>query len=366
MWQISPAAAAMLRSSHQVQYRATAITAVQGSVELPVLTAGDVKTDAGSQVRRSGSATFADPRLFPEDVYEALSPIGSELFLEYGISVPGGVEWVPLMTGPIQKVGAKSPPDAITVDVAGRSRRIAEDRFPAPTQTIDGATIVSEITRLITETMPTAVVLDQTNGNTQVAPQLDMDAERWRDGIEKLAAAASLEVFDDPLGRFVLRPVPTLNDPPVWDVDQGEGGVLISADLELTREQVYNGVVARGQRSDGTPSVYAMVVDDDASSPTRWGGPFGKRLRFYTSSLLTTVEQCQAAAQSMLEKVKGYAATVTLTTITNPALDAGDVIRVRLLDGTQQLHILDNVPVPMDVSSPQQLTTRSVDLPAEQ
>src|SRR5690606_24391248 len=74
---------------------------------------------------------------------------------------------------------------------------------------------------------------------------------------------------------------------PVWHVRAGRHGVLVSAQRRVTRQGIYNAVVAQGEATSGTPA-RAVVVDDGPLSPTRWGGPFGKVPRFYSSPLLTT------------------------------------------------------------------------------
>lgn len=366
MWPLSAAARSALRSSHAVDVRATAYTALGGAMAGIPITGGAASADAKSMVRRTASVTIGDPALWPVSGFDALSPVGSELAIEYGIVVPGkGTEWVPVIRGPIQAATGSLPAtDAIAIEVADYSKRVAEDRLDVPSQTIAGNTCVAEITRLIQESIPGVQVIDLT-GSTQLAPVLDIDKERWQDGVEKLADAMAAEVYADQLGRFVIRAQPTLNDPPVWVIDSGETGVLIKADLELTREQVYNAVIATGERSDGTTPVWAKVTDDDPASPTRYGGPFGRRPRYYTSPLLTTTGQCQAAAAALLARVKGYAATVQVQAIPNPGLEPGDVVEVRLPDGSRQRHILDKVPLAFDPKAAQSLTTRSADRPAE-
>lgn len=378
MWPLSALASSVIRSSHRVRYRVTAHTLNQGAVVLDGLTGGTVTVDSKSQVRRTATLDLALPELYPTSPFSALSPLGGELSVEYGIEIPTvGTEWVPLIYGPIQSVKAKlvrADPDPDTrirvdglqVEVAGRSKGIADDRLTAPTQTIPMATAVSEIKRLILATNPLAVVVDATGGAPTVAPKLEIDKERWQDGIEKIADAAGLEVHDAPDGSLIIRPTPTLTDAPVWRVDAGEAGVLVSADLQQTRKDTYNAVLAAGQRSDGTPAVSALVVDDDPASPTRYGGPFGKKTRYFTSPVLTTVEACRAAGKTQLERVKGFTGAVELTAITNPALEGGDVIEVDLGDGNIQRHIIDKCPIPLTPGTAQSLSTRSVDLPPEQ
>ena len=104
-----------------------------------------------------------------------------------------------------------------------------------------------------------------------------------------------------------------------------------------------------------------MVVDDDPSSPTVWGGPFGKKPRFYTSPLLLSGGQAEATAADMLSRVTGYIANVSITQIVNPALEPGDVIELVTLDGVKQRHIIDTVPIPLSATESQSLTTRTQD-----
>lgn len=367
MWPISGAAQAQLAASHAITPRATAYTAALGVVsDLPV-TSGSITVDATSQTRRTGTVGIGDPAYWPDDPFAILSPFGSELAIEYGVVLPNRtIEWVPIVRGPITDVARQRPSSgdaALTVSVADRSSKVAESRFDQPAQTIVGATTVAEIRRLITDVLPTATVTDLT-GSTKVAPQLDIERERWADGIEKLADSIGAEAFADPRGDFVIRPQPLITNPPVWVVASGDGGVLVSLDEKRTRTLTYNKVVASGQRTDGTPPVWAAVSDNSPSSPTYIGGPFGVKTRFYSSPLLTTTPDCTAAATALLARTTGMHGSVSLTTLVNPALDAGDIVLVRD-EGSVSAHIIDTVTIPLTARDTQQITTRSIALPPE-
>jgi len=367
VWPISSTAQNVLTGSHVIDVRATAYTAGYGAVSLPVAS-GSITVDATSQIRRTGSISIADPVYWPADPLAILSPLGSELLVEYGIVIPRiGTEWVPVIRGPIIEARRQRPyssgDGAVSVNVNDRSALVAQARYEQPTQTVAGATNVAEIARIIREVVPAAAVNDLT-GSTQVAALLDIERERWSDGIEKLADAIGAECFADPVGNFVIRTTPTLSNPVAWVVASGRGGILVSKADTLTRELTYNEVVASGQRTDGTPPVFATVSDNDPTSATYIGGPFGRRPRFYSSPLLTTVAQCQTAAAGLLARTVGMHASVSLSAIVNPALDAGDVVAV-VQGKTTTLHIVDTLTVPLRVGDAQQITTRSLTLPAE-
>lgn len=367
MWPLSSVAQFYLTQSRSMTIRATAYTANYGAVpDLPI-TSGSVTVDATSQTRRTGTIGIGDTAYWPDDPLGILSPLGSELAVEYGIRLPGGlIEWVPIIRGPITDVQRQRPTSgdtALTLTITDRSTLVAQARFDTPTQTIPGATTVSEIRRLITEVLPGVTVTDKT-GATTVAPVLDMQRERWADGIEKLADSLGAEVFCNPVGNFIVQPTPQLTDPTVWLVATGDGGILLTVDEKQTRDRTYNRVVAMGERVDNTLPVWAAVSDTNPLSATYIGGPFGIKTRFYASSLLTTGAQCSSAASAILARTTGMQGSVTLTTLVNPALDAGDVLLVRD-SGTVAAHIIDTLTIPLSPKDSQQITTRSVDLPPE-
>lgn len=357
-----------LRRSHTMDVRVTAYSPVFGSVSnLPVVS-GSVTADMGSQVRRTAEVGIGLNTAWPATPFDVLSPLGSQVLIEYGVILPNRrTEWLPLIWGPITSVKRKLPisgnNEAVSVSISDRSLLVAQARFDSPTQTVAGATTIAEITRLITEVLPDNAVKDFT-GSTKVAPQMELNRDRWADGVEKLADSISAEVFCDQISTFIIRNEPTVDDTVVWVVRDNDTGVLVSEDDEFNRDLVYNRVVASGQRTDGTPPVFAVVSDTNPQSPTYISGPFGIKTRYYASPLLTTVPQCESAGKSLLARVTGHHLKVQLSNVTNPALDAGDVIRV-LVDGKDAIHVIDSVTTPLTPAGVQQINARTLTLPEE-
>ena len=367
MWPLSTRAQLALAQSHTITVRATAY-GPYGTVELPV-SGGGITCDATSQVRRSGTVN-TDPRLWPVNPRSVLAPLGTEVQVDYGIGLPAGVvEWVPVIRGLLTEASRRQPvgsDSALPLSLVDRSARVAENRFTAPTQTVSGATAVTEIRRLIQDTLGTSVPVVDSTGSVAVAAVLDIERERWTDGVEKLADAIGAEVFFDAQGNGVIRLQPTLADPVRWIITSGDTGILLTREDKFTRDRVYNGVVANGQRSDGTAPATATVWDTDPNSPTYYLGSFGRKPRFYTSSLLTSNAQCTATATALLARARGTAAQISLTAICNPALEAGDVILTRDTDtGEETRHILDKVTIPLSPNEAQTFETRSLELDPE-
>lgn len=363
MWPHSAAVADALTRSCSVQFRVSATTPTQGTLtNLPIL-GGSVSVTSNQIVRRSCELQL-DPSLWPATVYDPFSPVSSEIFVEYGVGVGVGYEWLPVFTGPVQAAKTKFTASGVTIHAAGREQKVIDDRLDAPQQTVLNAKNVDEITRIIQESIPGATVVDLT-GSPAVASQITVDRERWRDGIEKLADGIAAEVYADPTGAFVIRAQPVLSGNPVLVIRSGDNGILVDGDEELTRDKTYNRVVVEGIRSDGTPPVRSVVSDTDTSSPTYYGGPFGRKPRFYVSQLLTTTGQCTATGEALLARAKGMQSTISLEVVPHPALEAGDLIEAALPDGRRQLHIVDGFNLPLSPDGTQRISSRSFDLPPE-
>jgi len=363
MWPHSEAVKDALARSCAVDFRVSATTPTQGTLGNLEIVNGSIQVTSTQIVRRTCTLDL-DPNLWPASVFDPFSPVGSEIFVEYGVGVAGGFEWIPVFTGPVQTAKTTFTDGGVTIVAASREQKVIDDRLDSPQQTVSGATVVAEITRLIQETIPGAVVIDLT-GSLAVASQITVDRERWRDGVEKLADSIGAEVYADPLGQFVIRNQPTLSGSAVLTVSPGEAGILVDGDEELTRERTYNRVVVEGLRSDGTPPVRAVVSDTDTSSPTFYGGAFGKKPRFYVSQLLTTTGQCTTTGNALLARAKGMQSAITLAVVPNPTLEAGDLIEAVLPDGRRQLHIADSFNLPLNVDGAQQVQSRALELPPE-
>jgi hypothetical protein len=254
MWNLSDDARANLATSHTIDVRAVVDSPTFGTRYLPIVD-GAVDVDAGSQVRRTASIT-TDPNLWPKSPNDLLAPFGATCRIDRGVVIPGQdePEWVPqglFILAKNRRTRSASGTSAPTISLADMSQRVAEERFEAPTQTLPGATYVSEITRLIREVLgATWPVIDLT-GSTAVCPVMEMQRERWQDGIEKMSDAIGAETYFDQLGQAVIRPQPTINDAPVWYARTGPGGNILETDEEWDRDDVWNVWVVSGARADG-------------------------------------------------------------------------------------------------------------------
>lgn len=225
---------------------------------------------------------------------------------------------------------------------------IADDRFTAPYKA--SGTAVTAVTALIQRSIPGATVIS-TAADAAIGPRTwDIEADPWA-AVTEIAAAIGAEVCADADGTFVIAEFPDiLAVEPVWTIAAGEGGAYISAARGMKADGVYNGVLARGENTEtnATP-VSSLIVDTDPGSPTYWSGPYGRRPMFYSSSTLTTTGACTAAATLKLRAAQAPNAQADISSLPNPALEPGDVIRVVYPDGSKELHQVQGFPVELGV-----------------
>jgi hypothetical protein len=167
------------------------------------------------------------------------------------------------------------------------------------------------------------------------------------------------EIYVDALDRFVITDLPDLvNGPVAWNIAEGEGGTLIAASRSMPRTAVYNGVLASGENAAaGVPPVSALVVDSDPTSPTYWGGPFGKVTKTISSALWTTVGACQAAATYALADAIAPNIQTSLDSLPNPALEGNDIIRVSTKNRKERA-LVQSLSIPLTADGDFSITLR--------
>ena len=256
-------------------------------------------------------------------------------------------ETVPLGVYRVEEVSqAGLRPGRASIDGLSLESQVQDERFHEPRSLAIG-TGQYWATKLIKEVLP-EIGISWRLGSS-MTPQLVEERDRWglidgRSQDPSIAKSLGGRVFCDSRGSFVAAPVPTLENEPVWSLTAGDAGTLIEPQQTLSRDRVYNQVVASGASESGKPPVGpAVASDDDPVSPTYYKGPFGAVPLFYTSKLLTTYPQCQMAALSLLAPRLGLKQTVSVSSIVNYAIEPDDVISVTMPNGEEDRHIVDSV-----------------------
>jgi hypothetical protein len=312
---------------------------------------GAVTVDRGSKTRRSLSLTVPDPKYLPRVEADTLAPYGQQLVVSRGIRFTNGAEeWVPLGTFRINEPGGDELLGPVSVTGASMECAVIDDKFPSPMTTRGYGGCVDAIEALIRQTLPSATIVNLTAGARNPACAVatwDAGADRW-DAVVQIALAMRAEIYVDAQNRFVIRDLPDLiNGSVAWDIADGEGGNLISSARSMPRTGVYNAVVASGENAaSGAAPVSGFAKDLEPTSPTRWGGPFGRVTKFISSALWTSAADCTAAAEYALFDATAPNVQTSLESLPNPALEGNDIVRLSHV-GRKERYLVQSLTVPL-------------------
>lgn len=340
----------MFRYSHTVS---TTVDYYNGSTlvkkDIPV-TDGSVSASRKGNVRRTCDFTVA------LQIWEDLpiNPLSSRVKVYIGLeSTPGVRRVLPQGMFRVDSI-SRNRRDVVTVSTTSLESYVLDDRFFTPRTPTKGISTITAIRALISESLPDAVFLVTATKDKVVGMTAPWERERW-EAVTALAESIEAEVYCNADGQFVIADKPDVNylmQHPVWRVNAGPDGVLVTHTESRTRNKVYNAVVASGQSSDeNVPPVWDVVTDNDPNSPTWWGGPFGHVCRFYANPNFTTKAQCTAAATKMLNEAKLEEAEINFTMLPNPALEPGDSVAVTMIDGQIENHIIDDMSLPLGLGA---------------
>lgn len=358
MYPVSDRFLARLAESHRLATRVQLFLTTGQVIDIDH-TGGSVTVDRGQAIRRTCTVTSADPSLIPRTPTDQLATYGARLRIARGVEYGDGTsELVPVGVFRLDSVDGDISDGPVTLQGKSLECAVIDDKFTEP-YTATG-TVVGAVTALIQRSLPDADVISTITDTPIGSRAFDVEADPWA-GAQEIAAAAGAEVYANADGVFVIATLPdVLTADPVWAIEAVEGGVYISGNRAMSSDNVYNGVLARGENtSDNAPPVAALVVDSDTGSPTYWGGRFGRRPKFYSSSTLTTVAACTQAAGLELAKARAPNASGDISSLPNSALEPGDVLRVTHPDGSRELHQAASFSVPLDEGGDFPITTIS-------
>lgn len=229
--------------------------------------------------------------------------------------------------------------DEVEVTGEGVMTRLVESRLTSPVQ--PSGSLVSEARRLLLPGMGLGVGA----GLTDRACPAGMAWSGTRlDALTEIATAWPARLRCDEWGQVQLLPplpdVPT----PVLTLTDGVGGTVVGAPRSDTRRGAYNEVVARSSAS-GVEGVQAVAQQTTGPLAVDVYSPV---TREWSSPLLWSQAQAQAAAETMLADSLRPAATLPVTCAPDPRIDLDDPVAV-VRDGVRTWGWVTGVDLPLTV-----------------
>lgn len=370
MYSVSDAFLAAVRTSHQI----VAKVEVWGTSGLEdtitgYVDEGSVSVDARRGTRRTCQLTIGDfdGTLTPETANDLLNPLSSrELRLYRGVDFGTTQEYVPLGVFRITKTTPSEGEGGIKIAVDGsdRSWRVKRAQFSGPYTVLADTAVEDAIADLLLDRYPTVETSFPATG--AVTPRLALGVggtnatDPWT-AAQKMATDAGYDLYFNNEGVAVMVQTSDLyTATPVVTYGPGEAEVILSSTREWDAETTYNGVIATGEGSGLTAAVRAEVWDDDPTSPTYRYGPFGEIPEMYSSSLIKTAVQAEAAASERLRRNLGTGGKLSWTQVVNPAHDGSDVVAVtRPAINVNDIFVIDSLTIPLKAGSAGQAAGRT-------
>jgi Domain of unknown function (DUF5047) len=350
-----------VRQTHTVAVRATLYRPSAPATPIAVnLVGGSMAADVDARTLRQGSLeiAFSLGDAVTEDVIREL-PFGGYATVERGIRYASGeLELVQLGRFRIENVTWPELQGQATLTLADRMAQVADESFTTP-YVPTGMKASDAIVQIVQQVFPSITYHVTTTPASEPALADTAYVADRAAAVSDLASGINADAYFDNLGDFVLRPKPTGVGTPVWTLDAGASGVLVSTSESLDRSSVRNGVAVRAQADPTLPPIYSLATDADAASPTRWGGPFGKVALIVDSTSIQTQAQADATAASLLNLRLGLSRTLELHGIPNPALEPGDLISIVHADGRSELQYVNALQIGLDAEADLTLTTRA-------
>lgn len=291
---------------------------------------GSITQDARRNARWDGRLTFAGDSVLPTRPGDTLTPFGTRLDVELGIELPDGSQFfVPygrfeIGTSRVRIAANERVVDVGLIDMSGQIERY---RFETPFNVASGTDLGTMINSVVTNRTglnPAVSLIGQSLGAARVFG-LDAGTGPWSELLDVLKGFSRKAWYN----RTGQIDVGTMIPDPANAYALGDMTTL-EADYDTRPPNV---IVARGEAQDGTAPVQAVAIDTDPSSPTYAGtgpgtSPYGRVTEIFSSPLIKTVSQAQAAAATTLAQNVGAGATYTLVRPYDPTVTAGDVVAV--------------------------------------
>lgn len=213
----------------------------------------------------------------------------------------------------------------IDVEAVSLEQVVADYRFDQAYQPASGSTYLDILEEVIGGLLP--VEWDGTPASKTITTDAYLWEESRIDCMYDVAGDWGADVRVDADGVLSLSAERQVQATPHRSFRHGEVDAYVRWSTTAMRDQVYNSVVARGEKSDGTP-IQAIAVDSNPNSRTYYYGPYGRRQRFYESQFITSQSQAKAVAQRLLAKELLRDTVVQIEAPPDPRLELGDTIEV--------------------------------------
>jgi hypothetical protein len=275
----------------------------------------------------------ADPLVQYGGETPAGTPYGGRVRLIGGVRLWDGEEITyPINTLWVTSDAVERPDGTIEVEAASAEARVSDagpygtlDDFPQATTWH----AITSVVRLVQDALgPVPYSYGALTANPRIAQyQYSNDDDRWA-LVEEIIGDAGGEAYFRHDGRLILRDIPYVGSP-VAELAVGSSGTLTR--YRKIRRWTKNRIKVAVYDSDGATLDYAIVDDDDPSSATYVGGPYGvhaELVKITTKATSVPSDTADRRARTIYRRRRSLQRRWELEAIPRPWLEVGDTVRI--------------------------------------
>jgi hypothetical protein len=316
---------------------------------------GQVTAQLTSRVSRSATFTASD-EWFPVAPDDPLSPYHAIVQIEAGIAYASGEpELFPVFTGRVYEA-AREADGQVTFRADDLAADVIAAYFEQPENSVLGRSTVAEMQRLIQDGYEWAV-FGANDVEDGFVPKLSWDDDRGK-ALDDLGATVEGRWYALGNGEFVVRRNNYTGQPPVDTIRDGSSGTLSAARTVVTADGSYNSVVVVSERPDTATPIRITERDMNPSSPSYYGGRFGRRVLKIRSQESLQFFDAQRVARSQLAASTALQRQWTLTAVPDMTREPGDVVDVEWR-GVRDTQVIDSLTYPLSPAVAQGISVRS-------
>lgn len=322
MWPVTADQLAMLRGNHALTATCHVYSGstYRGQIQL---VDGTVTADAGRQVTREASLTVDR---YVVETQGLLDPLSDQVVIR--AQIPNVVD-IPLFVGRVSTV-TDVETHTVTVRCVDHADDVIAAKFEVPWSSYSGQQARAVAAAMIADVDPT-FSLDVADVPPTTLPVLTWEQDRGA-ALDEITAALGRVWQANRVGSFAMPVNPFSLDvmPPgvvtLRDDAADAARTLISVEGTKSRDGLANSVTLIVERTDGSAPLRVTVRDSGAASPTRWGGPAGKRNQVVSLQTPLTAAGAKQVATRRLRQLVALARTWSITDILAVLLDPLDVV----------------------------------------
>lgn len=331
---------------------------VAGGALVPV--EGRLRSDARSWPRTELTVTLPTD-VTPSTTTTPLSPYGDRVRVDVEVIAGGESHEFTVGTFDVHTADINRPQGTIDVSAVSSEARVNEDRYTDKTATPAGTSssvVVGIVSRTLGASLPVTIAV--TSDPVLAAGAFPLDGDVWPT-VEAIADAAGWDVYFDADGALVLRDTPRKGTP-TTTLTTGDGGTLTG--YTSRRQWAYNrvGIVYEENAGAAPARRVGLWEDTDPNSATRVDGPYGRHTRRDVVPVdpgkLPTQAAADAAALDVARRAAAPFRSLELRAIPAPWVEPGDTVRVAMLGGLVEDHVVESIEWPLSLLDVATLTTQ--------